>query len=77
VQDLAVTVSVELGRAWRTLEELLAMGEQSLIELDRAVGAPTEVYVNGRLFARGDVVTVSANFGVRITEIVRAEDEAP
>ncbi len=77
VQGIAVTVSAELGRAWATLEELLVVGEQSLIELDKTVSAPVELYVSGRRFARGEVVTVNERFGVRITEIVNSEAGAP
>ena len=57
------------------IELLVAPGdrvaaEQSLIELDKSVGDPVDLLVNGELFARGEVVTVSENFGVRITELV-------
>ena len=45
-------------------------GEQSLVELDKQVGDPIDILVNGKVFARGEVVTVSENFGVRITELV-------
>lgn len=71
--DVAVTVSMELGRTVRTLNEVLSIGEQSLIELDRMVGDPIDIYLNGKLFARGEVVTVSENFGVRVTEILNQE----
>ena len=54
----------------RTIEEVMDMGEQSLIELDRTVGDPVDLLLNGKLFAKGEVVTVSENFGVRITEIL-------
>ena len=51
------------------------MGEQSLVELDKQVGDPVDILVNGKLFARGEVVTVSENFGVRITEIMGSVNE--
>ena len=70
LEDLPVTMSLELGRRRMILDEVADLGEQSLVELDRKVGDPVDVYLNGRLFARGEVVTVSENFGVRITEIV-------
>ena len=66
-----VEISVELGRQRLTLDSALELGEQSLIELDRVVGEPVDVRLNGKLFARGEVVTVSENFGVRLNEIVR------
>ena len=69
--DMDVEISVELGRQRLTLDSALELGEQSLIELDRVVGEPVDVRLNGKLFARGEVVTVSENFGVRLNEIVR------
>ena len=68
--DVDMMVTIELGRTDKTLEEVLSLGEQSLVELDKQVGEPVDILVNGKLFARGEVVTVSENFGVRITEIL-------
>lgn len=65
-----VEVSVELGRHTLTLDQALHLGEHSQIELDKMVGEPVEVKLNGKLFARGEVVTVNENFGVRLTEIL-------
>ena len=59
-----------MGRTKQTLEHVLNLGEQSLVELDKQVGDPIDILVNGKIFARGEVVTVSENFGVRITELV-------
>ena len=73
VEDVLVTVSMELGRNRMTLDELLNIGDQSLIELDKLVGEPIDVLLNGKVFARGEVVTVSENFGVRVTEILNGE----
>ena len=70
LQGVATTLTVELGRARETLDTALEWGEQSLIELDKTVGDPVDILINGVLFARGEVVTVSENFGVRVTEIV-------
>ncbi|MCC7264550.1 MAG: flagellar motor switch protein FliN [Candidatus Latescibacteria bacterium] len=70
LMDVRLMVTIELGRTKKTVQEVLDLGEQSLIELDKSVGEPVNVMVNGRLFARGEVVTVSENFGVRITELV-------
>ncbi len=68
--DAKLTVTIELGRTRDTIENVMEYGDQSLIELDRSVGESVEVLVNGELFARGEVVTVSENFGVRILELV-------
>lgn len=75
IQDIKVLFTVRLGRTTKTLDEITDLGDQSLIELDKKVGDPVEILVNGRLFARGEVVTVSENFGVRITEIIRPLQE--
>jgi flagellar motor switch protein FliN/FliY len=66
-----MTVSVEMGRVRVTLETLLNMTEGSLLGLDREPNGPVDVRVNGELFARGQVVVVNENFGVRLTEIVK------
>ena len=70
LMDVNLSVTVELGRTKETLEHVLNLGEQSLVELDKQVGEPIDILVNGKVFARGEVVTVSENFGVRITELV-------
>lgn len=70
LMDVRLTVTIELGRTRDTLEKVMEYGDQSLIELDKTVGEPVDVMVNGELFARGEVVTVSENFGVRILELV-------
>lgn len=68
--DVPLKVVVELGRAKMTLKQVLEMNVGSLIELDKLTGEPVDILVNGRLIARGEVVVVDENFGVRITEIV-------
>ena len=70
IQDVDVEVSVELGRTTLTLDQALDLGDNSVMELNRHVGESVEVRLNGKLFARGEVVTVSENFGVRLTEII-------
>jgi len=70
LMDVPLLVTIELGGADRTLEEVMELGEQSLIELNKTHGDPVDVKVNGQLFARGEVVTVAENFGVRITELM-------
>ena len=70
LMDVNLSVTVELGRTKQTLEHVLNLGEQSLVELDKQVGDPIDILVNGKIFARGEVVTVSENFGGRITELV-------
>lgn len=68
--DVPLKVVVELGRARMTLKQVMDLTVGSLIELDKLTGEPVDVLVNGRLIARGEVVVIDENFGVRITEIV-------
>ena len=70
LDDVRLTMTIELGRTRDTIGKVSEYGDQSLIELDKMVGDPVDVLLNGELFARGEVVTVSENFGVRITELV-------
>ena len=63
-------VTVELGRTRLAVRDLLALAPGAVVELDRAAGAPADLLVNGRLIARGEVVVVDEDFGLRITEIV-------
>ena len=66
-------VTAELGRRRMTVRDLLALTPGSVIELDRAAGSPVDVLVNGTLIARGEVVVIDEEFGIRIAEIVAAE----
>ena len=69
--DVDLHVAVELGRVRMRVRDLLRLHEGSVVELDRAVGAPVDVMVNNVVVARGDVVVVGDELGVRITEILR------
>lgn len=73
--DVQMNVSVELGRTKKYIKEILEMGEGSIIELDKQAGENVDVLVNGKLIARGEVVVIDENFGVRITEIISPKDK--
>lgn len=73
LQDVDVKLTVEIGSTQLTLRELLALGEASVIELDRQANELLDVFVNGTLIGRGEVVTVGDRFGVRMTELVSPE----
>ncbi|HMO54572.1 MAG TPA: flagellar motor switch protein FliN, partial [Tepidiformaceae bacterium] len=73
---LQMNVSVELGRTELTVAEGLGLGPGSVIELDRLAGEPVDIMVNDRLIARGEVVVVDENFGVRVVEVVRRTADA-
>ncbi|MEX1165049.1 MAG: flagellar motor switch protein FliN [Nitriliruptor sp.] len=68
--DVDLQVTVQLGAVKMTVRELLSLEDGSVLELDRAAGAAVDVLVNGRFVARGDVVVIDEELGVRITEIV-------
>lgn len=73
LQDVDVKLTVEIGSTTLTLRELLALGESSVIELDRQADELLDVFVNGTLIGRGEVVTVGDKFGIRMTELVAPE----
>ncbi len=70
ILDIPLTVTVELGRSKILINDLLQLGQGSVIELTKLVGEPLEVLVNNKLVARGEVVVVNEKFGVRLTNIV-------
>lgn len=72
--DVSLEVSVELGRAHKRIREILEFGPGSVIELDRLVGEPIDILVNGKFIAKGEVVVIDENFGVRITDIINPEN---
>jgi len=70
LMDVPLLVTIELGGAEMTLADVMELGEQSVVELNKSHGEPVDVKVNGKLFARGEVVVVAENFGVRITQLL-------
>ena len=72
IADIPVRVTVELGKARKSVSEILALNTGAVIELDKMAGEPVDILVNGKLIAHGEVVVIDENFGVRITDIVSA-----
>lgn len=70
IMDVPLHVTVELGRRRMLVREVLELGKGSLIELDKLAGEPVDVFVNGKLIAKGEVVVIDENFGVKVTSIV-------
>ncbi|MBI5816430.1 MAG: flagellar motor switch protein FliN [Nitrospinae bacterium] len=68
--DIPLTISVELGRSAKKVREILALQSGSVIELKKLVGEPMEIYINGLLTARGEVVVVNERFGIRVTDVI-------
>lgn len=72
--DIPLEVKVELGRTKKTIREILSIAQGSIIELDKLAGEPVDVLINDKLIAKGEVVVIDENFGVRITDIVSKKD---
>ena len=70
IMDIPLEVTVELGRIRMLIKDVLDLASGSIVELDRVAGEPVDLLVNGRLVAKGEVVVIEDNFGIRITEIV-------
>ncbi len=70
ILDIPLDVSVELGRTRLLINELLQLGQGSVVELNKLAGEPLEVFVNGKLVARGEAVVINEKFGVRLTDII-------
>lgn len=70
ILDIPLTLTVELGRCRMLINELLQLGQGSVVELQKIAGEPMDIYVNNRLIARGEVVVINEKFGVRLTDII-------
>jgi flagellar motor switch protein FliN len=78
LRDVELNVKIELGRSRMLVEDVLKLGEGSVVELDKLAGDPVDVFVNDRLVARGEVLVLNDNFCVRVNEIVAgAKDDLP
>ena len=75
LRDVELNVKIELGRSRMLVEDVLKLGEGSVVELDKLAGDPVDVFVNDRLVARGEVLVLNDNFCVRVNEIVAGAKE--
>lgn len=73
ILGINLEVRVELGRTHMKVKDILELGSGSVIELDKLAGEPVDLFVNNQLFARGEVIVIDENFGIRITDIVNVE----
>ncbi len=71
VKDVKVELSVELGRAMKTLSEVAGIGEGTIIELNRLAGEPVDLFASGELIAKAEVVVIDESFGIRVTEVLK------
>ena len=72
----SLKVTVELGRTHKSIKEVLELTNGSIVELDKLAGEPVDIQVNGKFLAKGEVVVIDENFGVRITEIASPAERA-
>jgi len=70
IMDVPLQITVELGKTRKTIREVLNLGPGSVVELDKLAGEPVDLLVNGKLLAKGEVVVIDENFGIRITDII-------
>lgn len=70
ILDIPLEVSAELGRTRLLINELLQLGQGSVVELNKLAGEPLEIFVNGKLVARGEAVVINEKFGIRLTDII-------
>lgn len=70
IMDVFMEMTVELGRTKKQIKDILGMGEGTIIELDKLAGEPVDILVNHKPIAKGEVVVIDENFGVRVTEIL-------
>ena len=70
VYNIPLQVTVELGKTKKEISEILEFGTGTIVVLDKIAGDPVEIVVNGKLIARGEVVVIDENYGVRITDII-------
>lgn len=74
IRDVPLEVTVELGRTRKPIKEILEFNPGTVIELDKLAGEPIDILVNGKFIARGEVVVIDENFGVRVTDIISSEE---
>jgi len=74
ILDVTLQVTVEVGRSRMTIQDLLTLGQGSIVELAKLAGEPLDIYVNGKPVARDEAVIVNEKFGVRLTDIISPDD---
>ena len=74
ILDIPITLSVEIGKSRLSIRNLLQLNQGSVVELDRMAGEPLDVLINGMLVAHGEVVVVNDKMGIRLTDVVSAQE---
>ena len=73
LMDVPLIIEAEMGRSLKTVNEILRVGEGAVVEFDKDAGEPVDLLVNGTLIARGEVVEIEGNYGVRITQLMQPQ----
>ncbi len=74
LHDVPLSMHAQIGSVQKTMREVLTLKAGSVIEFDKVVGEPMDVLIGGRLMCRGEIVVVNERYGIRISEVIRAED---
>ena len=74
ILDVTLQISVEVGRARMSIQDLLQLGQGAVVELEKIAGEPLDIYMNGKQVAKGEAVIVNERFGVRITDVISREE---
>ena len=74
ILDIPITLSVEIGKSRLSIRNLLQLNQGSVVELDRMAGEPLDVMINGTLVAHGEIVVINEKFGIRLTDVVSAQE---
>ncbi|MCP4755783.1 MAG: flagellar motor switch protein FliN [Proteobacteria bacterium] len=74
LHDVPLSMGAQIGSVLKTLKEILALQPGAVVEFDKVVGEPMDVLIGGRLMCRGEIVVVNERYGIRISEVIRAED---
>jgi flagellar motor switch protein FliN/FliY len=77
IMNVPLNVSIEIGKTKRKIKDIMSFASGYVLELEKQLGAPVDIVVNGQLIARGDVVVIDENFAIRITEIVSTSSLLP
>lgn len=76
LHDVPIAMTAQVGSVQRTMRELLALTSGTIVEFNKVVGEPMDVLIGGRLMCRGEIVVVNERYGIRISEVIRAEDSS-
>ncbi len=74
LHDVPLGMHAQIGSIQKSMREVLSLKKGGIIEFDKVVGEPMDVFIGGRLMCRGEIVVVNERYGIRISEVIRAED---